>query len=90
MKGTLTITATGEGKMYIDSRLSHVSEYDVLAIFDGIAEAFNLDEDQRMRVGALIAVGGFKFLFDKDPVGLRIDTSFLDLLNKMKENDESD
>lgn len=88
MKGTLTITAAGEGKLYVDSRLSHVSKYDVLAIFDGIAEAFNLDEDQRMLVGAVIVVGGFKFIFDKDPVGLRIDTSFLDLLNKKKENND--
>lgn len=86
MKGTLTITAAGEGKLYVDSRLSHVSKHDVFAIFDGIAEAFNLDEDQRMAVGALIAVGGFKVIFGKDPVGLRINTDFLNVLNKMKEN----
>ena len=86
MKGTLTITAAGEGKLYVDSRLSRVSKHDVFAIFDGIAEAFSLDEEQRMAVGVLIAVGGFKVIFGKDPVGLRINTDFLNVLNKMKEN----
>lgn len=86
MKGTLTITANTDGKMYVDSRLSRVSKMDMLAIFDSIAEAFELDEDMRMRVGVMIAVGGFKRLFGEDPVGLRIDTSFLNLLKKDKEN----
>lgn len=90
MKGTLTITAAGEGKMHIDSRLSRMSKGDMYAIFDGIAEAFELSEDERMAVGVLIAVGGYKQLFGEDPVGLRINTDFLDVLNKMKENNESD
>lgn len=85
MNGTLTITANTDGKMYIDSRLNSVSKMDVYAIFDGIAEAFDLDEEQRMAVGVLIAVGGFKQIFGKDPVGLRINTDFLNVLNKKKE-----
>ena len=85
MKGTLTITANTDGKLYVDSRLSRVSKMDMFAIFDGIAEVFDLDEDQRMSVGVLLAVGGFEKIFGKDPVDLRIDTNFLNVLNKMKE-----
>ena len=86
MKGTITIRADESGHLTVDCRMSRMSKLDALCILDGLAEAFDLDEEQRMKIGVILAVGGFKVITGKDPVAMRMDTSFLDLLNKKKEN----
>lgn len=85
MKGTITIMADDGVMLNVDMRMKQLSVMESYLIMDALAETFAYDEDQRMSVGALIAVGGIKALSGKDPVALRMDTSFLDLIDKIKE-----
>ena len=88
MKGSITIRCNEQENLTIDMRMERVSKMDAFIIMDGLAEAFNFNEEQRIRLGAILAVGGFKVITGKNPVTMRMDTSFLDLLNKKKDGSD--
>ena len=58
MKGKIEITATEDGGFDIAVDVEHLNVLDTLALLDGLAQALELDETDKMIAGIMFARGG--------------------------------
>ena len=81
MKGTIEIKVIGVRDIAVHRKMSAMTGFDKAIIMDALARALELDESDRLTIGALIAVGGFGTLSGVAPEQVRID---MDQINKMR------
>lgn len=85
MKGTITIKSDNKSGFSIEMQMSRVSRMDELLIFDALANAFELGEEDRFVFGSIIAAGGVKEVFGDAPDMIKMDVG---LINKLRRESE--
>lgn len=87
MKGTIKITTSGVHDLSILVDMKGLSPMDKAVLMDALGKALELNETDRLTIGAIIAIGGFGTLSGKSPETMRVDLSLLNELKKKKEKD---
>lgn len=85
MKGTIKIEANGRSDLSIEMNMRSISMLDRLVIIDALANAFELNKEDRTIFGATIAVGGLKEVAGKGPDIVKIDMGLLDKFRRESE-----
>lgn len=76
MEGTIKIIADKQSISF-DMEMSRISKMDKLIIFDAMAKALSLDEEQRTVIGATIAIGGMGAVIGSEPTMVAMDKELL-------------
>lgn len=90
MKGTIEIVVQDRSEVQVHYRMKEVSSLDKAILMDAMARTLNLNEVDRMAIGALIGIGGFGALSGKTPTELRFDVDMIEKLRKKENNNETD
>lgn len=87
MKGRIEIRTSGVHDTSVLVDMKGMSPVDKAVLMDALGKALDLDEADRMIIGALIAIGGFGALSGRSPETMRVDLSMIEKFKKMKENE---
>lgn len=86
MEGTIKIEAIHGLGLSIEMDVHNISRFDMLAVFDGLAKGFKLDEGDRKTMGLLFAAGGLNAIGGTKTVNIELDEEMISVLEKLKEN----
>lgn len=85
MKGIVKIEAHGDHNCVITMDMEGMTNQDKVVIFDGLIDAFQLDEQGCRVIGTMIALGGLGNAIGKAPTKIKVD---LDSLNRKKDEQQ--
>ena len=85
MKGRIEIRTSGVHDTSVLVDMKGMSPMDKAVLMDALGKALDLDEIDRMTIGALIAIGGFGALSGRPPEMMKVDLSMIEKFKKMKE-----
>ena len=82
MNGRIEITVDGKSDIGISVKMTRMSSMEKAILMDALAMALQLDEDDRMNIGAVIAIGGLGVLTGKPPEMVKIDLGAIEKMGK--------
>lgn len=85
MKGRIEIKTSGVHDTSVLVDMKGMSHMDKAVLMDALGKALDLDEADRLVIGAIIAVGGFGAISGKSPEMMRVDLSMIEKIKNMKE-----
>ncbi|MBR4856324.1 MAG: hypothetical protein IKU94_06830 [Bacteroidaceae bacterium] len=88
MKCKITIEAFDHGVFGLDVKVEGASRLDRVLMVDALVESLDFDENERMELGALIAIGGFKVIKKDAMTKMAISPELAELIKKKRGNDE--
>lgn len=88
MKGKITIDVLGKGAYALDVMIEGFTHTDRLMTVDALVEAMNFTEDERLELGALIAMGGFKSIHKDIMTKAVLSDAVTELIRKRKGNEK--
>lgn len=88
MEGTIKIEAIPDMGVSLQMRVRDVSVFDMMGVFDALAEGFHMDKEMRRTFGLLFAFGGIDAMPGVKSAKVELDKEMFDLLKKMKENSD--
>ena len=88
MKGKITIDIPASGVYAFDVAIEKVSRTDKFLTVDSLVEALGFSEDERMELGLLIAIGGFKALHKNALAKVTLSDQLAELVRKRKGNEK--
>lgn len=84
MEGTIKITAVPGLGVSLEMGVKSVSRFDVIAVFDALAQGFKLDDEERKIIGITFAMGGLNIMPGVKATALEVSPELVDLMGKMK------
>jgi hypothetical protein len=85
MKGTIKIESCDKSGFSIKMQMVSVTKMDTLLIFDALADAFGLTEEDRLVFGSIMRVGGVKKAFGGGLDMVKIDMGLIDKFRRESE-----
>ena len=88
MKGKITIDVLGKGAYALDVVIDGFTHMDRLMTVDALVEAMGFTEDERLELGTLIAIGGFKSAHKDAMTKMVLSDVVTELIRKRKGNEK--
>lgn len=85
MEGTITIKALPGLGVSLEMNIKKVSRFDVIGVFEALAQGFKLDEEEREIIGLTFAAGGLNVIPGVKATAVELDKELYDRIRKMKE-----
>ena len=84
MKGKIEILFPGDRTIVIKGDYDKFDDADAVIIFDRLAQALELTQNDRLLIGVVIAGGGISALGGPPTKSIRIASDLLDIVEKIK------
>lgn len=87
MKGKIEIEAIPDKGIMVSVNIHKASMFDLMGIFEALAEGFKLDEKDRKAVGLMFLMGGIKNMPGVTTAKVEMDEDLLAIYKLMKEKE---